>query len=349
VSGVGDTSPAPDPATRSPFGDRLAAAVAARESQIVLGIDPDPARLWPRALDRTSEARAELARALADAHAELRALMEEHEDGGQGAHVPLHTGALESAAAVLMHCMALIDAAGPACVAAKPQLACFERLGFAGVLALEAVRAYAGAAGLLVLADGKRGDVPVTAAAYAQALATATPSPFGTAPGLEADAFTANPLLGRDALTPLVEGARAVGAGTFVLVRTSNPGAADLLDLPLAGGEPLWEHLARLVADLGRTGAAGLSDVGAVTGATVPEHLARMRELMPTTPFLLPGVGAQGGDVATLAPAFAPGHAAGLVTASRSIAHAYEDSVSDPPTAARAEAERLRETAWALA
>jgi orotidine-5'-phosphate decarboxylase len=74
-----------------------------------------------------------------------------------------------------------------------------------------------------------------------------------------------------------------------------------------------------------------------------------MRELMPATPFLLPGVGAQGGDVAALAPAFAPGRAAGLVTASRSIAQAHETGTKDPATAARAEAERLRETAWALA
>jgi orotidine-5'-phosphate decarboxylase len=121
------------------------------------------------------------------------------------------------------------------------------------------------------------------------------------------------------------------------------------MDLELAGGEPLWERLAAMVADLGRTGRAGLADVGAVTGATAPQHLARMRELMPRTPFLLPGVGAQGGDVSSLAPAFAPGRAAGLVTASRSIAHAHEDRASDPPTAARAEAERLRERAWALA
>ncbi len=74
-----------------------------------------------------------------------------------------------------------------------------------------------------------------------------------------------------------------------------------------------------------------------------------MRELMPRTPFLLPGVGAQGGDVAALAPAFAPGRAAGLVTASRSIANAHEDSGGEPEAAARAEAERLREVAWALA
>jgi orotidine-5'-phosphate decarboxylase len=73
-----------------------------------------------------------------------------------------------------------------------------------------------------------------------------------------------------------------------------------------------------------------------------------MRELMPSTPFLLPGIGAQGGDVAALAPAFAPGRAAGLVTASRSIANAGEATGEDPAQAARTEAERLRETAWNL-
>jgi orotidine-5'-phosphate decarboxylase len=135
----------------------------------------------------------------------------------------------------------------------------------------------------------------------------------------------------------------------FVLVRTSNPGAADLMDLPLQSGEPLWERLAALVAELGRSGAQQINDVGAVTGATEPQHLERMRELMPRTPFLLPGVGAQGGDVQGLAPAFAPGRAGGLVTASRSIAHAHEASGGDPATAARAEAERLRELAWTLA
>jgi orotidine-5'-phosphate decarboxylase len=101
-----------------------------------------------------------------------------------------------------------------------------------------------------------------------------------------------------------------------------------------------------MVDELG--GGEPLKDVGAVTGATAPEHLARMRELMPTTPFLLPGVGAQGGDVAALAAAFAPARAAGLVTASRSIAHASEQAGGTPASAARAAAERLRETAWTL-
>jgi orotidine-5'-phosphate decarboxylase len=233
-------------------------------------------------------------------------------------------------------------------VAVKPQLACFERLGAPGWLALEHTCEHARAKGLLVLADGKRGDVPVTAAAYGQALVASTPSPFGAVSGLEADAFTANPLLGRDALEPLISTARAVNAGAFVLVRTSNPGAADILDLELAGGERLWERLAQLVDDLGERGTAGLKDVGAVTGATEPEHLARLRELMPHTPFLLPGIGAQGGSVEAIAPAFAPGRAGGLVTASRSIANAHQSSSSSPPEAARKEAERLREQAWQL-
>jgi orotidine-5'-phosphate decarboxylase len=196
-----------------------------------------------------------------------------------------------------------------------------------------------------VLADAKRGDIDVSAAAYAQALAGSTPSPFGTVAGLGADAYTVSPYMGVDTLHAL----RTPGAGTFVLVRTSNPGAADVEDLVTDGGQRVWEHVARIVDRLGAAGPdTGLSDVGAVVGATAPEHLARARELMPATPFLLPGVGAQGGRVEDLAPAFAPGRAAGLVTASRSIVAAYERSGGDPGQAARREAERLRALAWSL-
>src|SRR6201991_3491922 len=326
------------PTLRPTFGDRLAAAVAERESQIVLGMDPDPAKLWPAAIDRTSEARARLALTLSDAE----------EAAGESPPSPGAVARLETAAAVLAHCRALIDAAAPACVAVKPPLACFERPRAPRSLPLEHGGEHARGLGLLVLADGKRGDVPVTAAAYAQALVASTPSPFGPVSGLLADAFTANPLLGRDALEPLVATARSVNAGAFVLVRTSNPGAADILDARLATGERLWGLPAKLVDDLGVQGPSGLKDVGAVTGATEPEHLERLRELMPTTPFLLPGIGAQGGDVAALAPAFAAGRAGGLVTASRSIANAHQTANTKPPEAARAEAERLREQAWGL-
>ena len=326
-------------AAPQPFGERLAAAVAARESQIVVGIDPDPEHLWPVAPELVDEARSALADTLGVE------VLEPAVEAAVGGDAP-HAVAFEAAVAVLAHCRALIDAAAPACVAAKPQLAFFERLGAAGRLVLELTCDHARAAGLLVIADAKRGDVPSTALAYAQSLLGSTATRFGVIPGLGADAITANPLLGRDALAPLIDVAREHGAGVFVLVRTSNPGAADVFDLPLAGGEPLWERIAALVADLGE---GSLSDVGAVTGATAPEHLARMRELMPRTPFLLPGVGAQGGAVESLAPAFAAGRAGGLVTASRSIADAGERTGGDPAHAARDEAERLRVAAWELA
>jgi orotidine-5'-phosphate decarboxylase len=234
----------------------------------------------------------------------------------------------------------LIERAGPACVAVKPQLACFERLGAPGWAALETTCAAAREAGLLVVADGKRGDVPVTAAAYAQALVGETPTPWGAVAGLGADAFTANPLLGRDALEPLVAAAAEAGAGVFALVRTSNPGAADLQDLP-APEAPLHERLARIVDELsGRLlGEAGLSGMGAVVGATEPRHFGRMRELMPRAVFLIPGVGAQGGRPELLGAAFSAGRAAGLVAASRGIA-------ADPDPAAAAE--RLRAAVWEI-
>ena len=254
---------------------------------------------------------------------------------------------MRTAEAVAAHCRLAIEAAGPACVAVKPQLACFERLGAPGWEALEATVAAAREYGLLLLADGKRGDVPVTARAYAQALVGETPGPFGPVPGLGVDAFTANPLPGRDSLEPLVEAAAAAAAGCFVLVRTSNPGAAELQD---EGDPPLHERLAELVRELGagHVGDCGLSLVGAVTGATQPDLLARLRELMPRAVFLLPGVGAQGGRVADLGAAFAPHPAAGLVTASRSIVDAHTDSGGDPARAAAAAAEALRSAAWKL-
>ena len=223
-------------------------------------------------------------------------------------------------------------------MAVKPQLACFERLGAAGWAALEGVCSAAREAGLLVVADGKRGDVPVTAAAYAQALVGETPTPWGPVAGLGADAFTANPLLGRDALEPLVEAAAEAGAGVFALVRTSNPGAADLQDLP-APEQPLHERLAAIVDGFSERllGAGALSGMGAVVGATAPGHLARLRELMPRAVFLIPGVGAQGGRPEDLGAAFSAGPASALVAASRSISGA-----ADPGAAA----EDLRLAVW---
>jgi orotidine-5'-phosphate decarboxylase len=247
-----------------------------------------------------------------------------------------------AATAVTEGCRRLIEQAGPACVAVKPQLACFERLGAAGWRALADVCAAARDAGLLVVADGKRGDVPVTARAYGQALVGETETPWGAVRGLGADAFTANPLLGEDTIEALVEAARDTGAGVFLLVRTSNPGAARLQDAEL-GGRPMHEELARLVAERAEelVGESGLSGLGAVVGATAPQHLGRLRELMPDSVFLIPGVGAQGGRPDDLGPALAPERPASvLVAAARSIARADDPAVA---------AEELRAAVWGLA
>jgi orotidine-5'-phosphate decarboxylase len=245
-----------------------------------------------------------------------------------------------AATAVVEQCNALIEQAGPACVAVKPQLACFERLGAPGWRALAEVCEAAQRAELLVVADGKRGDVPITAKAYGQALVGETETPWGPVPGLGADAFTANPLLGEDAIGVLVEAAKQAGAGVFLLVRTSNPGAARLQDATL-GERPLHEELAALVAESAAelAGESGLSGMGAVVGATAPQHLGRLRELMPDSVFLIPGIGAQGGKPEDLGPALAAGRPASvLVAAARSIAGA------DDPGAA---AEELRSAVWA--
>jgi orotidine-5'-phosphate decarboxylase len=243
-----------------------------------------------------------------------------------------------AAAAVVADSRELIERVGPACVAAKLQLACFERLGAPGWRALEEVAANARDAGLMVIADGKRGDVPVSAAAYAQALFGGTETPWGAVAGLGADAATLNPLLGGDALEPLVAAAAEAGAGVFAIVRSSNPGAADLLDLP-APEQPLFERLARMVAERAPrlAGSGALSGMGAVVGATEPRHLAPLRELMPAAIFLVPGVGAQGGRPEELSPALGSHPASLLAAASRSIAGA------DDPGAA---AEALREALW---
>ena len=345
----------------APFGDRLAAAVAARRSQLVLGLDPDPTRLWPAALtsQRGGEGDPDHARRAqrgrdADSAAPRRAQPERVADSAaprraQRGHEAETDPARRAAAAVVEHCRLVLDATAEHCVAAKLQVACFERLGAPGWEALDEVVAHVRRSGLLVFADAKRGDIDVTAAAYAQAFLGATDTPFGRVEGLSVDALTVNPLLGADSLAPLLATARRHGRGLFVLVHTSNPGARDIQELVLGDGRSVSERLAELVAELGRegVGSSGLSDVGAVVGATAPDWVGRLRRRMPEAILLLPGVGAQGGAIEALAPALAPGVAGGLITVSRGIVAAARPG-EDPAAAARAAAARLRELAWRL-
>jgi orotidine-5'-phosphate decarboxylase len=250
------------------------------------------------------------------------------------------------ASAVGRFCRGIVDAVAPYVVAVKPQLAFFEALGADGLRALEDASAYAREAGLLVIADGKRGDIGSTARAYAAAYL----EPREDAPPL-ADALTVNPYLGEDSVEPFLQAARLHGAGVFVLVRTSNAGAADIQDLALSDGRPLWRHVARLVAEWGEglVGERGLSCVGAVIGATSPRAVGEARRAMPQAVFLLPGVGAQGATPADVARAFTSGPASALVNASRSVIYAYRGSDADWRAAAGAEAARLAREIWRVA
>jgi orotidine-5'-phosphate decarboxylase len=229
-------------------------------------------------------------------------------------------------------CRGIVDAVAPHAVAVKPQLAFFEALGAPGMRAFEEVCAYAREAGLLVVADGKRGDIGSTARAYAAAYLEG-----------RADALTVNPYLGRESLEPFLTACRLHGAGVFCLVKTSNAGS-DVQDVTLSDGSTMWQHVARLVAEWGEelVGERGLSSVGAVVGATHPRAVAEARRLMPQSILLLPGIGEQGGSPADLARAFTSGPAGALVNASRSVIYAYRGGDADWRTAAGAEAARLK-------
>ena len=238
----------------------------------------------------------------------------------------------------------IVDAVAPHAVAIKPQLAFFEALGPDGMRSFEEVCAYARAAGLLVIADGKRGDVGSTARAYAAAYL----EPRGGADTV-ADALTVNPYLGRDSLEPFLAACRREGAGVFCLVKTSNESGADVQDLVLRDGRPLWQHVAGLVREWGEdlVGERGLSSVGAVVGATHPRAVGEARRILPRAILLLPGVGAQGATPADVARAFTSGPASALVTVSRAVMYASRHSDADWRTAAGSEAARLKSEVWA--
>jgi orotidine-5'-phosphate decarboxylase len=221
----------------------------------------------------------------------------------------------------------VLEAALPVVAAVKPNLAFFEAYGAAGIAALERLRARI-PADVPVIADAKRGDIGSTAARQAVALFD----------GLGADAVTVNPYLGSAAVAPLLE---RLDRFAYLLCRTSNPGAGELQDLIVAAddaarrpAEALHLRVARLATGWGPGGTVGL-----VVGATAPQELAAIRAVAPGLAFLVPGVGAQGGEIepvlahgrATAAPA-GEGAAGGLlVNVSRGIAGAAAEAGSGDP------------------
>jgi len=222
---------------------------------------------------------------------------------------------------------AIIEATADLVCCYKPNLAFYESMGPQGLEVLmrtvEAIPRH-----VPVIADGKRGDIASTAEAYAHALFDV----YGC------DAATVNPYLGGDSLAPFLQRA---DKGIFVLCRTSNPGGADLQARAVVTDgttRPLYEVVAELARD--RWNERG--NVGLVVGATFPEELGRIRQLCPRLPFLLPGVGAQGAEVAAAVRNALDEEGAGfIITSSRQIL--YASSGRDYAQAARRAAEALRD------
>jgi orotidine-5'-phosphate decarboxylase len=262
-----------------PFADRLVDAIKSRNSRVVVGLDPRIENLPPE-LQRGAKSDVERA---------AQAILEW---GGE-----------------------VIEAVRDHAVAVKPQIAFYERLGPYGLVTYSALCRHARKKGLLVIGDVKRGDVPDTARAYAEAHLDS----------FSCDAITVNPYLGTDSMEPFIEEAKKRDGGLFVLVKTSNPGSGDFQDR-LIDGRPLYLHVADRVAQWGSglMGKTGWSSVGAVVGATHPEQAVQVREALPHAFFLAPGYGAQGATAADLKACFGRDGLGAICNASRSVIFAYE-------------------------
>jgi orotidine-5'-phosphate decarboxylase len=291
------------------FGDRVAAAVDAKRSQLVVGLDPRP-ELLP------VELRGDIYRSRASA-----------------------------ADAVERFCRGLVDAVAPYVVGVKAQLAYFETLGADGVRAFEAVCEYARAANLLVLADAKRGDIGSTARAYADAyleeredrpppVDALTVNPYLGSDSIEP--FVAACRRSGNGIFCLV---KTSNAGSADIQDASLSDGRRVWQL-------VAELVAEWGMDL--VGERGLSSVGAVVGATYPRAIGEARRLMPQAILLLPGIGAQGGTPADVARAFTSGPASALVPVSRAVIYAFRVEGADWRKAAAAEAARLRGEVWTV-
>ncbi|MCI1728480.1 MAG: orotidine-5'-phosphate decarboxylase [Chiayiivirga sp.] len=216
--------------------------------------------------------------------------------------------------AVFTFCRAIVDATADLVCAFKPQIAHFAALGEEEALRRLVAYIHAAHPGVPVILDSKRGDIGSTARNYASEAFDR----YGS------DAVTVNPYLGRDSAQPFLDRA---DKGVVVLCRTSNPGSGEFQDLPLAGADgatrPLYQHVAQRVANEWNANGNCLL----VVGATWPKELAEVRALTGDLPFLVPGVGAQGGDVEAVLRHGATRDGTGLViSSSRAILYAGHDT-----------------------
>ncbi len=281
---------------KSNFADRLANACRTKKSITCVGLDPRVEKIPQSLMTGTSN------KAIAEA-----------------------TG---------IFCKGIIDAVADIVPVVKPNIAYFEALGVEGIKVYSSVCQTAQDKGLLVIGDVKRGDIGTTAEKYAAGLL----GTGGENTLANHDAITLNAYLGSDGIKPFIDEAEENGQGMFLLVKTSNPSSAEIQNLKLEGGDTVAEKMAELVSGWAERlcGKEGFSSIGAVVGATHGEELFKFRKIMPKSPFLLPGYGAQGAGAKDIVGAFSSGGNGGGVNASRSIIFAYEkNNNSDYALAAR--------------
>lgn len=277
------------------FADSLLAAIDQKATPLIVGIDPSYEQL-PAAIRSQKELN----------------------DGDD----------LEAAVdAILEFCTRLLKVVAPHVPAVKINSAFFEQYYSYGYEAFAAVVQEAAAHGLIVINDAKRADIGNTSERYA--LATLADPAFASLDDqVGPDAVTVNPYMGHDSVGPFIKLASDDQKGVFILVRTSNPGAAEIQDAVLSDGTPLYQHVGKLVAKWGQPyiGTRGYSAVGAVVGATNPQQLITLREMLPHTLFLVPGYGAQGASATDVAKAFKPDGTGAIINSSRAIIYAYKDA-----------------------
>ena len=285
------------------FSDRLLAASEATQSLVCVGLDVNPALMPASVLQQAQDERIT----------------------GRAQDERI-TGRNQDERAVVEFNRAIVDATRDMVCAYKPNIAFYEALGIPGLRALEATVSHIrdAAPDAVIIIDAKRGDIGNTVEAYATAMFEV----WGF------DAVTVNPWGGMDTIEPWLE--RGNG-GIIVWCRGSNPGAGDLQDLAVDGGEQVYMRLARSLADMPSSGNLGL-----VVGATVPEQLANVRQACPDAPILIPGVGAQGGDLeASVRHGVDRSGRMAIINSGRGII--YASSGPDYAEAARAAASELRD------
>ncbi len=243
----------------------------------------------------------------------------------------------EVAERVLQFNKNLIDTIADIVPSVKVQIAYYEMYGVAGMKAYYETLLYAAKKGLVVIADAKRNDIGSTASCYAKAFLGETQVNQNAYSAFPSDYVTVNGYLGSDGILPFVEQCEKNDKGIFVLVKTSNPSGAEIQNMILQNGQPMYEYVGGLVEKWGGStvGKYGYSAVGAVVGATHPTEAARLRETLPHTFFLIPGYGAQGGNAEMLKSCFGKNGLGGVVNNSRGILCAYKKNGGTYTEAAR--------------